>query len=217
MGETTFGKGLVQAQFPLSEGAALLLTIAHYYTPSGRLIQRDYSHQSFIQYYYAQNRQKEAAQNQQDLKATDSGRKVYGGGGITPDEKYPSPRWSLFQRRLGVVPGSPDTFYHFASVYFGAEKPNLPQGWQPTDQVLERFRSYLKDKQVPFTDTDFDANRDWIKERIRYEFYFRSFDKTVANRVALWSTDPEIAKAIDSMPKAEALLHQAQKMYALRK
>ena len=52
MGETTFGKGLVQAQFPLEEGAALLLTIAHYYTPSGRLIQRDYSHESFFEYYY---------------------------------------------------------------------------------------------------------------------------------------------------------------------
>ena len=48
IGETTFGKGLVQAQFPLSEGAALLLTIAHYYTPSGRLIQRDYSHESYL-------------------------------------------------------------------------------------------------------------------------------------------------------------------------
>jgi carboxyl-terminal processing protease len=53
LGDTTFGKGLVQQQFPLNEGAALLLTIAHYYTPSGRLIQRDYTHQSFFDYYYA--------------------------------------------------------------------------------------------------------------------------------------------------------------------
>ena len=83
MGETTFGKGLVQAQFPLSEGA-LLLTIAHYYTPSGRLIQRDYTKGSFFDYYYS----RKPIQNSDDVKATDTGRKMYGGGGITPDEKY---------------------------------------------------------------------------------------------------------------------------------
>jgi carboxyl-terminal processing protease len=77
----------VQAQFPLSEDAALLLTIARYYTPSGRLIQRDYAHRSFFDYYY-HNRQ-EDAQNSNDVKMTDSGRTVYGGGGITPDEKFP--------------------------------------------------------------------------------------------------------------------------------
>ena len=63
MGESTFGKGLVQAQFPLSEDAALLLTIARYYTPSGRLIQRDYSHRSFFDYYY-HNRQERLAKLQ---------------------------------------------------------------------------------------------------------------------------------------------------------
>ena len=80
LGEGTFGKGLVQAQFPLSEGAALLLTIAHYYTPSGRLIQRDYNNRSFFDYYSAPGNERPKT----DVKATDSGRKVYGGGGITP-------------------------------------------------------------------------------------------------------------------------------------
>src|SRR5690242_6795251 len=96
MGETTFGKGLVQAQFPLAEGAALLLTIAHYYTPSGRLIQRDYSKKSFFDYYYS----KRDTSNQDDMKPTDIGRKVYGGGGITPDEKYEPEKATLFERRL---------------------------------------------------------------------------------------------------------------------
>src|ERR1039457_3915171 len=67
MGENTFGKGLVQAQFPLSEGAALLLTIAHYYTPSGRLIQRDYTKGSFFDYYYS----RKPTQNNDDVKSTD--------------------------------------------------------------------------------------------------------------------------------------------------
>src|SRR6185437_9353063 len=56
LGETTFGKGLVQTVFPLSEKTALALTTMHYYTPSGRLIQRDYSHESFLDYYYNNNR-----------------------------------------------------------------------------------------------------------------------------------------------------------------
>ena len=72
LGESTFGKGLVQAQFPLSEGAALLLTIARYYTPSGRLIQRDYAHRSFFDYYYGGGETKDL----QDVKMTDSGRTV---------------------------------------------------------------------------------------------------------------------------------------------
>src|SRR4029079_18792990 len=93
LGENTFGKGLVQAQFPLDQGAALLLTIAHYYTPSGRLIQRDYSHRSFFDYYYAR---KQPAQNTEDAKSTDTGRKMFGGGGITPDVKYDNPHYSIF-------------------------------------------------------------------------------------------------------------------------
>src|SRR5262249_55178879 len=82
LGSTTFGKGLVQAQFPLDQGAALLLTIAHYYTPSGRLIQRDYSQRSFFDYYYAR---KEPTQNVNGEKDTDTGRKMFGGGGNRPD------------------------------------------------------------------------------------------------------------------------------------
>ena len=107
IGENTFGKGLVQGQFPLSEGAALLLTIAHYYTPSGRLIQRDYQHRSFFDYYYAGRND---GPNLQDVKATDSGRKVYGGGGITPDEKYEPLKANTFERRLI----SSFVFFHFA-------------------------------------------------------------------------------------------------------
>ena len=85
LGETTFGKGLVQTVFPLSENTGLALTTAHYYTPSGRLIQRDYSNISFLDYYYTTaTEHKELS----DVKMTDSGRTVYGGGGITPDEKY---------------------------------------------------------------------------------------------------------------------------------
>ena len=79
MGEPTFGKGLVQTVFPLSENTGLALTTAHYYTPSGRLIQRDYSNISFLDYYYG-NRSEH--KDLSDVKMTDAGRTVYGGGGI---------------------------------------------------------------------------------------------------------------------------------------
>jgi carboxyl-terminal processing protease len=213
MGDTTFGKGLVQAQFPLQEGAALLLTIAHYYTPSGRLIQRDYSHKSFFEYYYSR---KEANPETQDVKATDSGRKVYGGGGITPDEKFPSPKYSIFQRRLGQNPGFADAFYQFASSYFGTKKPELPVGWQPNEEVVDRFRTFLNTKKFTFTDAEFDTQKDWVRERIRWEFYYRAFDKSTAER-AKWAGDPEVLKAIESLPKGQTLLNQAARVYAMRR
>jgi carboxyl-terminal processing protease len=212
MGETTFGKGLVQAQFPLAEGAALLLTIAHYYTPSGRLIQRDYANKSFYEYYYS--RKTADVPNTQDVKATDSGRKVYGGGGISPDEKYATVRPSIFQRRLSPYQGSPDMFYRFASNYFGAKKAEIPEGWQPDDAVVERFRAFLK-TQMPVGDADFHANRDWIKDKIRWEFYYRAFGKNAAER-ARWAGDPEVLKAIESLPKAQSLLSASQKVFAMR-
>ncbi len=85
VGEVTFGKGLVQTVYPLAENTGLALTTAKYYTPSGRLIQRDYSNLSLYDYYY--NRESEENNANHEVKLTDGGRTVYGGGGITPDVK----------------------------------------------------------------------------------------------------------------------------------
>ena len=219
MGETTFGKGLVQAQFPLFDGSALLLTIAHYYTPSGRLIQRDYSHSSLLEYYTARPKGDTPAPTD-DVKSTDSGRKVYGGGGITPDEKYPAQRATRFQRRLMIMSSGnlplQDAFYHFAEVYFGSRKPTLgSQTWMPDTDTMNRFKEFLKSKQITFTDDEFAQNRDWVRDRIRYEFLFRTYNKKVANQ-ALHQTDEEVLAAIDNMPKAESLLKESNKAYAMR-
>src|SRR5207237_853262 len=97
-GETTFGKGLVQTVYPLSENTGLALTTAKYYTPSGRLIQREYAGVSLYDYYYA--RENEENNNGHEVKLTDSGRTVYGGGGITPDVKYDAPKSNHFQNEL---------------------------------------------------------------------------------------------------------------------
>jgi carboxyl-terminal processing protease len=202
LGESTFGKGLVQAQFPLSEGAALLLTIAHYYTPSGRLIQRDYQNRSFYDYYYAPR--KDDTADQTDIKATDSGRKVYGGGGITPDEKYPTPMGNRFEARV-ANPSSPSDF-HFGDVYFGGAQPQLPSPtWTPDAATLDRFKAYLQSRGVTFTDEEFNANRQWISDRLRMELLERAYDRQTAAR-ALIQDDPEVHKAIESLPKAQSLL-----------
>jgi carboxyl-terminal processing protease len=212
IGEGTFGKGLVQAQFPLSEGAALLLTIAHYYTPSGRLIQRDYNNRSFFEYYYSPR--KNEAPSETDVKATDSGRKVYGGGGITPDDKYAaaSPSAPLyvatpnnrFQARVYGL--NNEKVFHFGSIYFGGAQPQLPSPtWTPDADALDRFKTYLRTQQLSFTDEEFAANRQWISDDLRLELLQRAYDKNTAVR-AIMQSDPEVRKAIESLPKAQSLL-----------
>jgi carboxyl-terminal processing protease len=208
MGENTFGKGLVQAQFPLTEGAALLLTIAHYYTPSGRLIQRDYTKGSFFDYYYARKQ----TQNTDDVKSTDIGRKMYGGGGITPDEKFEAPKPTMFQRRIY----SSSLIYRFASTYFGPAKPSLPQGWAPDNDLITRFKDFLHKRDFTFTDAEFDQDKKWLTEQIRDEFYLRAFDKKTSDR-AQFVDDPEVQKAVDNLPKAEAMMSEAQKVMAARR
>jgi carboxyl-terminal processing protease len=219
IGENTFGKGLVQAQFPLSDGAALLLTIAHYYTPSGRLIQRDYSHSSFYDYYTSGGK---GTPNAGDMKSTDSGRKVYGGGGIMPDDKYPTPTYSVFERRMQVASNTtpntgvyPGPIYRFANTYFAGKKPSLPEGWQPSEDTLEQFRTYLKAQKFTFTDEEFNSSKDFLKRWIRWEFYFRAFDKPTADREG-WKDDPEVQKGVQSLPKAASLLLQVQRVLADR-
>jgi carboxyl-terminal processing protease len=207
MGETTFGKGLVQAQFPLSEGAALLLTIAHYYTPSGRLIQRDYSKKSFFDYYYA----KRDTQNSDDVKETDTGRKMFGGGGITPDVKYTPEKATLFERRLM----SSSIMFRFASSYFGSTKPELPKNWQPDSSLLSRFKDYLHTKSFPFTDAEFDRDKKFVTEQLRGEFYFRAFDRKTSER-AQTMDDPEVAKAVETMSQAQSLVSESLKTQARR-
>jgi carboxyl-terminal processing protease len=208
IGEATFGKGLVQGQFPLSEGAALLLTIAHYYTPSGRLIQRDYQHRSFFDYYYAGRND---GPNLGDIKQTDSGRKVYGGGGITPDEKYEPPMANIFQRRL-LASGA---FFHFGSQYFVDRVPALADGWMPDNAMLDRFHAFLNAQHVSFEEAEFTANTRWVSDQLRWEMYSRALGKKAADRAAIES-DPEITAGIDSLPKAQALFQQVQRVLARR-
>jgi carboxyl-terminal processing protease len=208
LGETTFGKGLVQAQFPISGDAALLLTIAHYYTPSGRLIQRDYSDGSFFDYYY---RRKAEARNNSDVRMTDSGRTVYGGGGITPDEKYTRPNVTVFQARAARS----GAFFHYGSHYFGTRPLELPRNWAPDEATFADFRAFLRKDGIPFTDADFELNKEWISHQLRLELHMRVFGRIQAEQ---WGAerDEEVKHAVSSMPKATALFTEANRKLAAR-
>src|SRR5437588_9717693 len=96
LGEQTFGKGLVQSVTPLSENTGLALTTARYYTPSGRLIQRDYKDISLYEYHY----ERKVPEHPSEVKLTDSGRQVTGGCGITPDIIVEAPKLTKFQQLL---------------------------------------------------------------------------------------------------------------------
>lgn len=207
LGETTFGKGLVQSQYPLSADTALLLTTAKYYTPSGRLIQKDYSHISFFDYYS----RKEVTQNPNDERSTDSGRKVYGGGGIRPDEKFEYPKLNAFQATLRQA----DATARFVAWYFGAKEPKFERGWKPDEAFLTEFHDWLLKNKIEFTESDFTVNRDWMKERLHIDVHLTAFGKDEADRLAI-QYDREVAQAVKSLPKAKALLESAREVLARR-
>ncbi len=209
LGETTFGKGLVQTVYPLNENAGLALTTAHYYTPSGRLIQRDYSNISFLDYYY--NRKGET-KNMQDVKMTDSGRTVYGGGGITPDEKYSDPKLNKFQIELLRK----QTFFNFSIHYFGPrESVKEPKGWDPDEALISDFHQYVLKNGAEFTEAEFTENHDWVKSTLKHEMYLTAFNKEDADKTSL-ETDQYVLKAMDALPKAKALQDNAKKMLVQR-
>lgn len=208
LGTTTFGKGLVQTVYPLSENTGLALTTAHFYTPSGRLIQRDYSNKSFFDYYYHKDAN---AKNMQDVKMTDSGRTVYGGGGITPDEKYVQPKFDQLQTQLY----SRSAFFNFTRNYFGQHDAKLPKGWSPDITVLNEFHDYLLKENYDFTEAQFTQDADWIKRLLKREMYITAFSLDESERAAIES-DPEVERAVDAMPKAKALVESARKIVVQR-
>ena len=209
LGDNTFGKGLVQTVYPLNENTALALTTAKYYTPSDRLIQRDYSHTSFVDYYYRKNTE---AKNLQDVKMTDSGRTVYGGGGISPDEKFVPPDYNKFQVRVLRR----QAFFKFSAGFFGAKENKLPADWQPDQQVMNDFHSFVLNKEkIEFTEAEWAENSEWLKQQVRREIYTVAFGTDEARKLTA-DNDPVVIKAIESMAKAKQLLDNAKKLIVQR-
>ncbi len=215
LGEVSFGKGLVQSVGSLSEGTGLALTTAHYYTPSGRLIQRDYHDVSFFDYEF----NRKATIKQTEIKLTDSGRQVYGGGGITPDVNYPTPKATPFQQLL--LRAGRNIFYPFDvgvgdfTTYFLGTKPAITKNFVVDDSVITLFKKYLQKREVPFTDQDITENLDWIKDHIKREVFTSVFGQQEGFRAEMES-DPEVAKAIDMIPQSRALYDNARRIVAER-
>ncbi len=204
VGETTFGKGLVQTVFQVSENTGLALTTYHYYTPSGRLIQRSYDGVSLYDYYYVRDDAKKADKSNTEVKLTDSGRTVYGGGGITPDEKVDSGifdplNYNRFQNSLLQH----YAFFDFSKHYI-ATHAAIPHDFVVDDAVLAQFKDFLKANQVDYTDADIAAVQDWVKANIKAELFTSQFGQLEGLKVRA-QADPEIAKAITFMPEAMAL------------
>jgi carboxyl-terminal processing protease len=207
VGETTFGKGLVQTVYNLSENTGLALTTYHYYTPSGRLIQRNYSGVSLYDYYYNHAGATAPGSNNLEVKMTDSGRTVYGGGGITPDQKIDSPKTNDFQGRLLYK----YAFFHFAAHYLSNR--TVDKDFQANDAVLADFKQYLTSQEIPFTDKELNDNMDWIKVNIKENVITSQFGQKQGLRVmADW--DPTIQKALTFLPEAQALEDTAHKVLA---
>jgi carboxyl-terminal processing protease len=198
VGETTFGKGLVQTVEPMPENSALALTTYHYYTPSGRLIQRNYNNVSLYDYYYVRHDALPANDTNKEVKLTDSGRTVYGGGGITPDEKIPEIKTNRLEGQLYVS----GTFLDFSAHYLSNH--TVTRDFNVDDAVMDQFKAYLKTQKIDYTDKDFADSESWIKASIKQELFIAQFGQSVGAEV-MKQWDPQIAKALSFMPEALAL------------
>jgi carboxyl-terminal processing protease len=207
VGETTFGKGLVQTVYPLGENTGLALTTAKYYTPSGRLIQRDYSNLSLYDYYY--NRESEDNNANKEVKLTDGGRTVYGGGGITPDIKLPPYKSNKFQETLLQH----YAIFNFAKNYANAHK--ITQNFEVDDVILLDFRKFLDEEKITYTEGEFVENNDWLRSGIKSEIFVDAFGQEEGLKVHA-ETDPEVVKALELLPQARALVDNAKKFIASR-
>lgn len=213
VGENSFGKGLVQSPFQLSDGSALVLTTGHYYTPSGRLIQRDYSGRSFYDYNL-----KRGDNGHTDQRTTDSGRTVYGGGGIDPDVEVKvriSPKEIELQRVWF------DSVYEFAHQLAANQIPGFSEfritrqadhhhrlganEFQITDKVVAAMKTFVHDhKEFKVDEARVDKDSDFLKRQIRYELVTAAYGVENAYQVLL-ETDLQVQRALTEIPKARTM------------
>jgi carboxyl-terminal processing protease len=233
VGETTFGKGLVQTIMPLRNvrGYALALTTARYYTPSGRSIQRDYG-STALEDYYVPNREKRGCEEgDQDARLTDAGRKVFGGDGITPDycvspeppEKFIShliARAAFVGFSRGFEASGTSGVTQIAGT--GSRSEALSKKVKPIgrefvvdDAVLADFKAFLQQANIAHTPEELAQHREEISRRIQEEVLRQSFGEGEARRRTL-AWDPQVQKALALAPKAEVLLRDPKAFIAAR-
>jgi carboxyl-terminal processing protease len=218
VGETTFGKGLVQRVIPLQDGGALAVTTAKYYTPAGRLIQRDFT--DLEEYYLTRGdgdepihpsaqatdditEQVEAVEDDdREVFLTDAGRKVYGGGGIRPDyvvESVRAPKLLMRMLRANLI-------FDFA-VSFSNSKPELSADFEVDAAMRRDFRALLDEREFEYTAEELEEHRDVIDLRLRAQIARVRWDQVAESRV-LAAADRQVQKAL-------AVLEEASRLSAL--
>ncbi len=201
VGQTSWGKGLVQSVLTINRSRALALTTARYYTPSGRSIQRDYTHG--LDDYYNPEDEKDAKPQGPAFK-TDLGRTVYGGGGINPDYALPTQRLNEFMVNLRF---RHQAFFRFAvheKEHFG-----IKPGEHADEAVLARFRAWMEEQKLTVSDKDWQANLEAVQEQLSIEMQNVAFGVEAGFKLQC-EKDPAILKALEVMPEAEAMLKKKQ-------
>ena len=228
VGETTFGKGLVQYPFQLDYETAVFLTIAKYYTPSGRLIQRDYSGGGFYNYYFpgglAADKNNQPKQQTGPETHTDSGRAVYGGGGIAPDEAVKpglisvgerNLRDVLFAFSLELISGRVQNFENYKiqrAIEFDHEL--AAEDYPVTDNLWKELKKFAASKPVyKATPDQLDKYRAYAERQLRYNVLSAAYGYRTATQV-FNEGDPQIARAVEAGPRARDLAQTANKARA---
>ncbi len=204
VGETSWGKGLVQSVYSLQYGAGLALTTSKYFTPAGRNIQRDYS--SFYDYYVADmsGADVEMPLADREVFKTDTGRKVYGGGGITPDVIVKPRELSRITQLLEVR----SAIFNYAVEYY-AKHQELTKEVTVTPQVLADFTVYAASREVASEDDIRAAltkpvDRNYVERMLRAEIIAAKYGYEASYPFRL-EGDDQVAKAIELFPDAEKL------------
>lgn len=227
VGETTFGKGLVQFPFQLDYDSALLLTIAKYFTPSGRLIQRDYSNGGNYDYYFRGGLAAEKTQPTTPTgpeSHTDMGRAVYGGGGIAPDEAVKPGLISGAERHLrdilfafsleltsGRVAGF-DQYKIQRAIEFDHDL--VEEDYPVTDALFRELKAFAAKKPMfKVTPDQLDKSRSFAERQLRYNVLSAAYGFRTATQV-FNDADPQITKAVDAMPRARELAVAASRARA---
>lgn len=197
VGQTSWGKGLVQSVLAINRTRGLALTTARYYTPSGRSIQRDYQH-GLDEYFSPDEKEK------QDPAApafkTDLGRTVYGGGGIKPDFAVEPGRLSTFTAEIRYRHA---VFFKFAVLE--KEKFGVQPGQVADEAVMARFKAWLPEQKVVVNEEDWKKNLDEMRDQLTYELRNVAFGVDSGFRY-LCEKDPQIRKALEILPQATDLL-----------
>jgi carboxyl-terminal processing protease len=215
VGETTFGKALVQSVYRIYGNAGLALTTAHYFTPSGRLIQRPWD-ASFDEYlsYTMKEQDANKAHNPSDLKRTESGRPVYSGGGIEPDRHVAGSIEGFNPTTFGRVLFSRQEFANYAQKFTADGDSRITQtatgrkiakqNFEVDDAMVDDFKELVKADRFKIDEAAFAKDKDFIRAMIRYEIDLALFGAAEARRHLL-GVDPQAQVGISLFSEAVKL------------